>query len=246
MFDEGQDIYSRLGNSHWWLVGRYRILEKYIEQFAPDEDIRFLDAGCGPAVFLKRLSRFLSGELHGVDTSSYGLALARKRMPQAHFVEGDIRSLSFVSNCFHLTVADDVIEHITEDEKAIREIYRTLKKGGYAFFCIPAFMSLWGYHDEKYGHKRRYTIEEFRTKLTNAGFVIEAIVYGQALFFVPLFIYRRLKNIIKSKREDFAPLGKRLNYLLYWLVQIDFFLCQLLRVPFGCNIFCVASKKDLI
>jgi ubiquinone/menaquinone biosynthesis C-methylase UbiE len=242
MFDQGQNIYSCFGDTHWWLTGRYSILEKYIKQFADDEDSRFLDAGCGPAVFLKRLSRFIHGEIYGIDTSSYGLGLAKQNLPHAQFVEGDISALPFPANYFDIILADDVIEHIVEDEKAIVEIYRTLKKGGYAFFCVPAFMSLWGYHDEKYGHKRRYTIAQFRTKLASAGFNIETIVYGQALFFIPLFIFRLIKNITKSKREDFSQLPKALNSLLRLLVRIDFFLCRSFRIPFGCNIFCVSSK----
>jgi len=245
MFDEGQDIYSALGESHWWLTGRYTILENYIKRFAPNREVRFLDAGCGPAMFLKRLSRFIRGELHGIDSSSYGLALARANLPDAHYTMGDICSLPFESDHFDLILADDVIEHIADDRRALREIYRTLRPGGHAFFAVPAFMGLWGYHDEKYGHMRRYTIAEFDAKLREAGFeTIDVMTYGQAAFFLPLWLFRKTKAAVGSKREDFARLPTVLNRLLHMLVQIDFALCRLLRLPFGCNIFCVVTKGD--
>jgi len=243
MFDEGQDVYAALGDSHWWLTGRYGILESYIKHYASSGQTRFLDAGCGPAVFLKRISQFIKGDLYGIDNSSHGLSLARARMPSATFLEGDICSLPFDENYFDLMLADDVIEHIDDDVLALSEIFRTLKKGGHAFFCVPAFKMLWGYHDEKYGHKRRYTMVSFKNAVTKAGFKIESIVYGQALFFVPLLLFRVFKNSIKSTREDFSPLPHWVNRILCALVRFDFYLCKLLHLPFGCNIFCVASKE---
>jgi SAM-dependent methyltransferase len=49
----------------------------------------------------------------------------------------DLRSLSFLSSDFDEVICFHVLEHISEDEIAMREINRVLKSGGRAWISVP-------------------------------------------------------------------------------------------------------------
>src|SRR5690606_30324446 len=52
-------------------------------------------------------------------------------------VKADICNLPFDDNSFDFILCNHVLEHIPDDEKAMRELYRILKSGGTGIFQIP-------------------------------------------------------------------------------------------------------------
>ncbi|MFQ5709783.1 MAG: class I SAM-dependent methyltransferase [bacterium] len=58
----------------------------------------------------------------------------------------DIQDLAFADESFDIVIASDVFEHVREDDKGFREIYRTLKNGGTFILTSP------------YDHKRAQTL----------------------------------------------------------------------------------------
>ena len=71
-------------------------------------------------------------------------------------VERRIDSFRFPTARFDCVVAFDVLEHLKDDESAMREAFRVLGPGGSAPRAVPADMALWSAHDEAVGHVRRY------------------------------------------------------------------------------------------
>jgi SAM-dependent methyltransferase len=57
-------------------------------------------------------------------------------------VKMDIRSMPFEDNSFDVLLCNHVLEHIDNEQKATSEIYRVLKKGGWAILQVPLDMSL--------------------------------------------------------------------------------------------------------
>jgi ubiquinone/menaquinone biosynthesis C-methylase UbiE len=57
-------------------------------------------------------------------------------------VKLDIHSLPFDDNTFDVVFCNHVLEHVDDDRKAMREIHRTLKPGGWAILQIPFFFPL--------------------------------------------------------------------------------------------------------
>lgn len=49
----------------------------------------------------------------------------------------DITNITEVNESFHLVICFHVLEHILEDEKAIKELFRILKKDGYLILQVP-------------------------------------------------------------------------------------------------------------
>ena len=96
----------------------------------------------------------------------------------------DATALQFENEKFDMVVANHILEHIPDDHKAMREIYRVLKKGGIAILQVPFSQKLTSTIEEPqihdparqerlYGqkdHVRIYAIEDYIHRLTLAGF----------------------------------------------------------------------------
>jgi SAM-dependent methyltransferase len=52
-------------------------------------------------------------------------------------VQTDITQLCFRDNCFDVVMCNHVLEHVPNDGKALSEIYRVLKPGGWASLQVP-------------------------------------------------------------------------------------------------------------
>ena len=83
-------------------------------------------------VFHKLFSSFKDIDYWSVDLdpNRYG-GMVRKAV--------DITNITFDDNSFDLIMCTHVLEHIPDDKKAMRELYRVLKPGGLAFLNVPLF-----------------------------------------------------------------------------------------------------------
>src|SRR3954470_10244224 len=73
-------IMYEVEGTHWWFVGRRRIIASFIEKICRDlgqERPRILDVGCGTGANLEMLAGF--GEAEGVDVSNDALSFCRAR-----------------------------------------------------------------------------------------------------------------------------------------------------------------------
>jgi SAM-dependent methyltransferase len=66
----------------------------------------------------------------------------------------------------------NVLEHIAPDEGVLDHFYRMLPSGGHAIILVPQHPWLYAPVDKVLGHERRYTADELRDKLTQAGFKV--------------------------------------------------------------------------
>lgn len=250
MFLKEQERYYKLGQDYWWLAGKYDIVESIIGFLIKDNLLKqnnglvILDAGCGPGNMLDRLSKF--GVVFGSDLSFHALSFCRGRGYHKLFIS-ELQNCPLASESFDIVVAVDVIEHIDAHECACREVHRILKPGGLFVLTVPAFMFLWGEHDELYFHKRRYRVKQLRKILENIGFSVKKLSYIEMIFFLPLLFFRRLKRFLSNqKREDFVSLPEVLNYILRNIIAIDGFFLKYINFPVGATIVCVAQKPRLV
>jgi len=77
---------------------------------------------------------------------------------------------------FDTVVCLNVIEHLTDDVGALRNIRDTLTDGGRAIVLVPFGPQLYGSLDEVLGHCRRYTEEQVAEVARRAGFQVEQIL----------------------------------------------------------------------
>ncbi len=93
---------------------------------------RVLDLGCAEGATLVHLREALgeSGGTVGIDIFEDKLAFARKQLPDVEFVNGSAYELPFDDGRFDHVLIRDVIHHLDEPERAVREIRRVLSPGG--------------------------------------------------------------------------------------------------------------------
>ncbi|HET6566580.1 MAG TPA: class I SAM-dependent methyltransferase [Rhodothermales bacterium] len=99
-----------------------------------------LEIGCGTGGFLLAGSEKFDRVI-GTDLSMAWLVIARKRLEERG-VEGFLacagaEHLPFRSGAFDLVVAEDVIEHVQDQERTMQECARVLGKAGILFLATP-------------------------------------------------------------------------------------------------------------
>ncbi len=110
---------------------------------APREHESFLEIGCGPGFYARRLARrFDDLRVIGLDRSAAQLGHARQRataqgLTNCRFVEGDARALMQRSGSIDVIVASRLFTVLPERECALSEMYRVLGAGGRCFIAEP-------------------------------------------------------------------------------------------------------------
>jgi SAM-dependent methyltransferase len=246
---EQQARYHEVGNSYWWLSGKYEILMDIIAQVAPRRtDLTVLDAGCGPGNMLDRLSRHgtVTGSDYSLPALSFCLSRGYKRVALSA-----LDRLAFRGEQFDLITAVDVLEHIPDDAAGLREIHRVLRPGGIVVLTVPAFMVLWGDHDDIYGHYRRYRVSQVAAVMSACGFEVLKLSYFQPLYFLPLLLFRRWKkwrsggaNRPIEQRDDFVAIPSWLNAALTRLMVAEKYVLRRFAFPFGVTLVGVGRKSS--
>ena len=70
----------------------------------------------------------------------------------------------------------NVVEHIEDDLGALRNIHAALFEGGRAIILVPEGQSIYCSLDEELGHFRRYSEDQLRGRMVEAGFKVEAML----------------------------------------------------------------------
>ncbi len=98
---------------------------------------------------------------------------------------------------FDVVCAFEVLEHIEDDQAALREWATYLRPGGYLLISVPAFADRMGPWDELVGHYRRYNPDTLRDLLKSADFEPESMV---ATGFPLGIVLEKARNKIASNR----------------------------------------------
>ena len=132
---------------------------------------------------------FLLGKVFSkVDIDYISIDIAPARNPSQIM---DIINLEFENNTFDAIICLHVLEHIPEDMKAMEELYRVLKPGGWSILQVPIwafetvevagstkdqYLDLYGHSD----HVRRYGFD-YKERLEKAGFVVNVDQFSRKL-----------------------------------------------------------------
>jgi SAM-dependent methyltransferase len=186
------DRLAQIEAKHFWFVARNALIVGLANKYFPCAT-RYLEIGCGNGAVLKAIASSRRWQrLVGCDLHPSGLAYARTRMP--HGIEfAQMRAEAIpAAAAFDLTGAYDVIEHVPDDEAAIRALRAATIAGGGAIIAVPQHPSLWSRADEIGHHQRRYRRGELEAKLERNGFrILFSSSYTVVLF--PAMMVSRLK-----------------------------------------------------
>lgn len=245
--------YYDLERNHWWFVARERIISNYIRRLIQkeqlyDKNLNILNIGCGPGRSSEYLSQF--GKVTSVEYDKFCCEFASQKTG-LEIINGSITELPFAETSFDLVCAFDVIEHVENDQLAVTEMKRVVKKNGVVFITVPAYMSLWSHHDVINHHFRRYKLPEIKKLFLtgNDGKMIFSSYFNTFLF-PPIYAFRKLSNLFKTgeKRagsgsdfEAFKP--GLLNNVLFAIMHLETkFINKNISFPFGVSILYTWKK----
>lgn len=187
-----------LEGRHWWFRGRRAVIDALLGQTGPIGPERVLDAGCGTGRNLELYSRL--GAVEGIDPSPQAVEFCHRR-GQTGVRQGDAQSLPFEDGRFGLVAATDVLEHVSDDSRALAEMRRVAAPGGSLLLTVPAYRWMWSAEDERLGHFRRYTLPELERLTSEAGWEPVFGTYFNLILLPPIAVARRLFSRRNAKPE---------------------------------------------
>ena len=228
----------------WWFVAMRRITDTILARQLRSSNLTILDAGCGTGINLLHFEK--------AGHSAFGFDYAREAVTAVHrrefskVVRASITDIPYAANTFDLAYSFEVIDEVSDSERAIRELYRVLKPGGCLLLRLPAFDWLRSSHDTDIGTLHRYTLAEMKEKLALAGFRIQRATYANCLLFPVVGIRRLLKHVGIGGGTDTKPLPAGLR----WLDPVFRTVLGLeagwigwnFNLPFGLSAICYAQK----
>ncbi len=228
-------------NHYWWHVGRRSIVSKQLAMLNEDHHaLRILNVGSGTGGTVQLLADH--GTVLNVDRSEEAVRLMRQSGYQASQMDG--RRMPLPDAQFDLVAALDVLEHIPEDDVALKEWTRLLKAGGHVLLTVPAYQWLWSGHDMSLGHCRRYAAKGLQKLVRDAGLEVCKCSYAITFSFVPIVGFRFLQKLFQPRvqKSSYVELPEFLNSFFIRLLKFEALLLEKFSFPFGTSILIVARK----
>jgi SAM-dependent methyltransferase len=149
---------------------RREVIRECLQKYVATE-AKILDVGCGLGDVLMGIPA--GYQLYGMDFAKNNLHIAEKRLNgQAILRQGSIYEIPFETASMDVCLCLEVLEHIEEDNKGIKEIVRVLKPGGILIAAVP-YTYYWPEYLKLMGHFRHYTRDSFATLLHTNGLTPE-------------------------------------------------------------------------
>ena len=244
MREEAYHALHALEEQHWWYVGARAIYRTLLEigWGPPLGARRMLEVGSGSGGNLALLSEY--GPTVGLEPSPLALRLARQR-PLGALVQGRAEALPFARRAFDGVHLLGVIEHLDQDEAALREAARVCRPEGAVTLLTSAVPLLWSHHDEANRHRRRYSRRQLQARLERAGLLPLRLSYQNFFTFLPTLLVRLWqRRRAQPPRYDMGRPPAPVNMLLIWLLRLEAWLIRFLPLPIGVDLVAVCRPAS--
>lgn len=197
---------------------------------------KLLDVGCALGDCLM-VARDLGWEdCQGLELSEYASSFAKKR--GLNVSRGTLFSKKFPKNYFDVVTMFDVIEHVDDPIKQLKEIYRILKPGGIVLLVTPDIGGFWSkllgsnwYHYKPGEHLLYFSQEPTCLALKKVGFkkiqtyktfhvMSLEYIFNRLRFYSPVLFGTMLKVARKSNLKN-LPFRVYAGELEAWGVKTE-------------------------
>jgi ubiquinone/menaquinone biosynthesis C-methylase UbiE len=174
-----------------------RRVKTIFEWLKPTDSDLILDGGTGRGFYLRFIREVCNASVVGLELEFQIIRMAWQalaRLPEISLVNGSLYSIPFPDNSFNKIILSEVLEHVPDDVRALREVARVLKPGGLVAITVPnanypfwwdpinktletlldthiqrgALAGLWA------NHVRLYTRQQLRQAVREAGLEVAA------------------------------------------------------------------------
>ena len=201
---------------------RSRFIFEEIEKRKPKI---ILDIGCGRGFYIKSLSFYkFPKKIFGIDINEKYLLEAKKNCQDKRITikKGSIYSLPYPNNYFDFIICSELLEHLNDDKRGLKELNRVLKKNGTIAITVPNYyfpffwdpinsmlMDFFGKHINKNiwwlagiwaDHERLYSVSQIKKLIliSNSKIVKFKNVIHNCLPFSHFLLYGIGKNLVEK------------------------------------------------
>lgn len=236
------NLQARIEDIHWWFRARREIILDLLKKYMPMGLNKMLaEIGCGTGGNLKFLRNHY--QVIGVDISPDAVRYARERTG-CNVLLGDFRNvLIYKWENIDIVLLADVLEHVEEDARFLKDIVEAMKTGAILLITVPAHSFLWSQHDKVLGHKRRYSGKALRSLWENLK-VEELFFSSFNSILLPLIaVYRVFKvDTLRPAKSDLRLPLSWINHLLYRVFSIERIFLRFFPLPCGISYIAVLRK----
>ena len=163
------------------------------------KELKMIDIGAGSGLMIKHFMN-LGYEVAGIELDPKLVAKMKKdkKLKGLRLEQGDITKLKGKEE-YDVVVSNDVIEHIEDDRKAIKNLWTFVKPGGMLIITVPAHSFLYCQRDEAWGHFRRYDRGDLVKKVAETTGTVKFITYWN---FIGFFVYLFMEKLLKLKMHE--------------------------------------------
>ena len=233
------ELMAAAERDHWWFKGRREFIAAALSRVGLAATSQILDAGCGSGGNLALLAQF--GDVWGFEYDADALAAAAAS-GLATVAHGSLPDgIPFDEIEFDAIGLFDVLEHLAAPVASLSALRDRLATGGAIVITVPANPWLWGPHDVRHQHHRRYTSASLRQHLAAAGLRVEYLSYFNSLL-LPLAIVQRLRErLFGYSTADLMP-GRVVNAALFRIWRAERVWIPRWKAPVGLSLLAIARR----
>ncbi len=136
---------------------------------------------------------------------------------------------------FDTIVGVNVLDNVENDEFALQQLYKMLKKNGMLVLLLPAHKSLFSQLDRNIGRLRRYSKTELKSKISKTDFEIVKMFYFNAIGIIGWYLNGKSGKTPKLSDNAFKTYDK--------MIPITKFIEKMTGRKVGLSIICYLKKN---
>lgn len=222
------------------------------------DNMRVLDAGCGGGEYLFYLAgRYPNIEWIGIDIDqgNYQACLKKRvycQLSNILLLQGDLVDMIPNSKSYDIIYSIDVLEHIVDDQKVLKNMYGMLNYNGYIVLHVPSsnrrniFSQTESLDKQIYQRVKHvrdgYDSKKLKGCISAAGFKILNIHFTYGL--VTGGLMWEINTLIKSRWEHIKFLKGMLLFFNLLMSLLDLVASRLRKSGRGILLLAVKTKKE--
>lgn len=225
----GQRTLESMSQALWYNRWTFGLFKRFLNG-------KILEVGCGIGNFSPMLAQY--GDVTALDIEKSYIKIAKEKLKlKATVGLGDIEKghYFFKNKKFDTVVCLNVLEHVKDDESALKNIHQLLKPNKLLILLVPANLFLYGRIDSAIGHFRRYRKGDLKRLLIDNKF---KIISCREINFLGAIGWWFSGNVLGDKIVSKIKL-RTFDHLARFYLPLENFIAP----PFGTSIVIVAKKS---